>query len=149
MSSAAPEPDYRAACLLCGGEVSEPEDLAPDKKWWPLMVRCLNAECIASGVHVVADPDTVEQVAQAYPDATEPKFAYSATDRWFVSTIYRRSTAMNYDRWYYETHAYLTTVGDNRRWLYDASASSPRQALRAHALLAKRASRQFGSAVAA
>ncbi len=38
-----------ASCLLCGGDVTEPVNLAPAKSWWPLMVTCANEECIAFG----------------------------------------------------------------------------------------------------
>ncbi len=137
-----------ATCLLCAGEVSDPADIAPRKAWWPLMVTCTNEDCIAFGVHVAADPDEMERSAYANPDATEPKFAHSGDECWFVSTIYRRSSATD-GGWYYETHGYLLTGDGSRRWLYEASAGYPRWALRVHAILSKRASRLYGSPVPA
>lgn len=97
-------------CLLCGCPTTEPFDLSPQKAWWPLMVRCLSDECRASPVAVAADPAALERSCYETEDSLEPKFAYTKGGTWFVSTIYRRSTAMLMPGWYYETHAYLDPV---------------------------------------
>lgn len=140
-------------CLLCEGALTDPTNIAvPLRAWWPDMVTCTNPECIAFGIYVAADPDALERMAYSEADRLEPKFAYSvdADNRWYVSTIYRKSSAIDYaDRWYYETHGYLTGEDGARRWIYEATAGGARRALHVHAVLSKRASRLYSSLVPA
>jgi hypothetical protein len=127
-------------CLLCGGGLSEPRDVAAGKPWWPPMGRCSSAGCPARGVYV-ADPAEVERLARETPDATEPKLAYSTGGDWYVSTIYRRSSAGLYEGRYYETMAFVR-VEDGYRVVYEHGGSaSARGALRAHAVFSRRLAR--------
>jgi hypothetical protein len=135
-------------CLLCKGPVSRPVDLAPDRSWWPELVACLDVECRAHRVYVAADPDALERDAEGAPDRAEPKFAYTQGEDWYVSTIYRRSSAWGGSGWFYDTAAFVQLPEERSREVYaDSSDLSPRRALRAHALFAARLARQRGGLV--